>query len=80
MRKLKAAAIAAAFIFSTLSPVPATAAPLVVPIGNWPVCNQVRTNYCIESVSIQGIGSEAEAMTWSAYRFSRSCDLSCRWS
>ena len=66
MRKLKAAAVAAAFIFSTLSPVPATAAPLVVPIGNWPVCNQVRTNYCIESVSIQGIGSEAEAMTWSA--------------
>jgi hypothetical protein len=66
MRKLKAAAIAAAFIFSTLSPVPATAAPLVVRSGNWPVCNQVNTTYCIESVRIKGIGSKAETLTWSA--------------
>ncbi len=66
MRKLKAAAIAAAFIFTTLTPVPATAAPLVIPSGNWPVCNQVRITYCIESVRIQGIGSKAENMTWSA--------------
>lgn len=66
MKKFKAAAVAAAFLFTLLTPVPATAAPLVVPIGNWPVCNQVRTNYCIESVSIRGIGSEAERLTWSA--------------
>lgn len=64
MNKLKAAAIAAAFIFTTLSPVPAAAAPLILPSGNWPVCNQVRTNYCIESVSVRGIGSRAEAMVW----------------
>lgn len=66
MRKLKAAAIAAAFIFTTLAPVPATAAPLTVRSGNWPVCNQVNTTYCIESVSIQGIGSKAETLTWTA--------------
>lgn len=66
MRKLKAAAIAAAFVFTTLSPVPATAAPLVVPVGNWPVCDQVRINYCVESVSIQSIGSTAETLLWSA--------------
>ena len=66
MRKLKAAAIAAAFIFTTLSPVPATAAPLVLPTGNWPVCDQVRINYCVESVSIQSIGSATETLLWSA--------------
>lgn len=65
MNKLKAAAIAAAFVFTTLSPVPATAAPLILPSGNWPVCNQVRTDYCIESVSVRGIGSKPEAMVWS---------------
>jgi hypothetical protein len=66
LKKFKVAAIAAAFLFTTLTPVPATAAPLVVPIGNWPVCNQVRTDYCIESVSVRGIGSEPEKLTWSA--------------
>jgi hypothetical protein len=66
MRKLKAAAIVAAFIFTTLSPVPATAVPLTLPIGNWPACDQVRITYCIESVQIQGIGAAAETLTWSA--------------
>lgn len=66
MKKLRVAAIAAAFLFTTLAPVPATAAPLVVPIGNWPACNQVRVNYCVESVSVRGIGSKAESLSWSA--------------
>jgi hypothetical protein len=66
LKKFGVAAVAAAFLFTTLAPVPATAEPLVVPIGNWPVCNEVRINYCIESVSIRGIGSGAEELTWSA--------------
>ena len=66
MKKFKVAAIAAAFIFTTLSPVPATAAPLVLPTGNWPVCDQVKINYCVESVSIQSIGSATETLLWSA--------------
>jgi hypothetical protein len=64
MRKLKAAAIAAAFIFTTLSPVPATAAPLILPLGNWPICDEVKITYCVESVKIRGIGAKAETLTW----------------
>lgn len=66
MKKLKVAAIVAAFTFTALAPVPATAAPLVLPIGNWGVCNEVRINYCIESVRIQGVGQGAETLSWSA--------------
>ncbi len=60
------AAIAAAFLFTALAPVPATAAPLVLPTGNWPACDQVKINYCVESVSIQSIGSATETLLWSA--------------
>ena len=60
------AAVAAAFLFTALAPVPATAAPLVLPTGNWPVCDQVKINYCVESVSIQSIGSATETLLWSA--------------
>ena len=66
MKKLKVAAVAAAFLFTALAPVPATAAPLVLPTGNWPVCDQVRINYCVESVSIQSVGSASETLLWSA--------------
>lgn len=65
MKKLKVVALVAAFAFTALAPVPATAAPLVLPIGNWGVCDEVRINYCIESVTIQGIGQGAEVLTWS---------------
>jgi len=66
MKKSKIVLVAMAFLASTLAPVPATAAPLVVPTGNWPVCDQVRINYCVESVSIQSIGSAQETLIWSA--------------
>jgi hypothetical protein len=66
MKKFRVAALVAAFAFTTLAPVPAIAVPLTLPIGNWPVCDQVRTNYCVESVQIRGIGAEAETLTWSA--------------
>ena len=66
MKKFKVAAIAAAFLFTALAPVPATAAPLVLPTGNWPACDQVKINYCVESVSIQSIGSATETLLWSA--------------
>jgi hypothetical protein len=66
LKKFRVAAVAAAFLFTALAPVPATAAPLVVPTGNWPVCDQVRINYCVESVSIQSIGSAKETLLWSA--------------
>jgi hypothetical protein len=66
MKKFRVAAIVAAFAFSVLAPVPATAQPLTLPIGNWPVCDQVRVNYCVESVRIQSIGSVAQDLFWSA--------------
>lgn len=54
-------AVAAAVAFAALPSLqPATAADtLRVPKTAWPLCDTVRTSYCIESISIQPLGTAA---------------------
>jgi len=66
MKKFKALVAAAALVASVLVPGVAQAAPLVVPKASWPVCSETKITYCIESATIQSIGSVAEPLVWVA--------------
>ena len=66
MKKFKALVAAAALVASVLMPGAAQAAPLVVPKASWPVCSETKITYCIESATIQSIGSVAEPLVWVA--------------
>lgn len=62
--KLKSALAAFALVGSALSPAPANAL-LSVPKTSWPVCDDVRVTYCVESISIHALGTRsAEKLTW----------------
>ena len=64
MKKFKGLLAAVALIGVGLVPTSAQAAPLAVPKTSWPVCSDVRIDYCVESASIQSIGGAAEPLTW----------------
>ena len=64
MKKFKGLLAAIALVSVALVPTSASAAPLAVPKTSWPVCSDVRLDYCIESASIQSIGGVAEPLTW----------------
>ena len=49
-----------------LAGVPAANAALSVPKTVWPVCNSVRTSYCVDSVTVTPVGGSAIALTWVA--------------
>ena len=66
MKKFKGLLAAAALVAVALVPTSAQAAPLAVPKTSWPVCSDVRIDYCVESASIQSIGGVAEPLTWTA--------------
>jgi len=63
MKRLKVVAVVAAFVMAVLAPVPANA-QLILPVGNWQPCDQIRITYCIESVQIRGVGAATETLTW----------------
>ena len=64
MKKFQGLLAAAALVAVALVPSSAQAAPLAVPKSSWPVCSDVRVDYCIESASIQSIGGVAEELAW----------------
>jgi hypothetical protein len=64
MNKIKGLLAATALVAAALVPSSAQAAPLSVPKSSWPVCSDVRVDYCIESATIQSIGGVAEPLTW----------------
>ena len=66
VNKFKGLLAATALIASVLVPSTAQAAPLVVPKTSWGVCSETRVTYCIESATIQSIGSVAEPLVWVA--------------
>ncbi|CAB4542665.1 MAG: hypothetical protein F2536_01840 [Actinobacteria bacterium] len=61
---LKASVATASLVAIMLVPAPASAA-LKLPSGSWPVCNESRITYCVESVSIEALGSAGpEELQW----------------
>jgi len=64
MNKIKGLLAATALVAVALVPSSAQAAPLAVPKSSWPVCSDVRVDYCVESATIQSIGGVAEPLTW----------------
>lgn len=64
LNKFKGLLASAALIAAALVPISAQAAPLAVPKASWPVCSDVRLDYCVESATIQSIGGVAEPLTW----------------
>lgn len=64
MKKFKGLLAASALVAAALVPSSAQAAPLSVPKSSWPVCSDVRLDYCVESATIQSIGGVAEPLTW----------------
>lgn len=71
MNKFKGLLAAAALVAVALVPSSAQAAPLAVPKTSWPVCSDVRVDYCVESATIQSIGGVAEPLTWTAVASSK---------
>lgn len=62
--KIKSTIAALALAATALVPAPASAL-LAVPKTSWPVCDQTRVTYCVESISILPLGtSAAEKLTW----------------
>jgi hypothetical protein len=66
MKKFKGLLASVALVAAALVPSSAQAAPLAVPKTSWPICSDVRIDYCVESASIQSIGGVAEPLTWTA--------------
>ena len=66
VNKFKGLVAAVALMASVLVPGTAQAAPLVVPKTSWGVCSETKVTYCIESATIQSIGSVAEPLVWVA--------------
>lgn len=64
MKKFKGLLAAAALVATVLTPGAAQSAPLSVPKNTWGVCNEVKLTYCVESATIQSIGSAAEPLVW----------------
>lgn len=61
---LTAVAASVGLIAVVFVPAPASAA-LKLPSGSWPVCNESRITYCVESVSIEALGSAGpEQLQW----------------
>ncbi|MFM2022823.1 MAG: hypothetical protein RIR89_215 [Actinomycetota bacterium] len=61
---LTAIAASAGLIAIVFVPAPANAA-LKLPSGSWPVCNETRITYCVESVSIEALGTAGpEQLQW----------------
>lgn len=62
--KIKSTIAAFALAATALVPAPANAL-LAVPKTSWPVCDQTRVTYCVESISILSLGtSAAETLNW----------------
>lgn len=62
--RIKGLAAAAALFATVLVPAPANAL-LAVPKVTWPVCDDVRVTYCVESIAIKALGTTAEeALVW----------------
>lgn len=62
---IKAAVASASLIAIALVPGPAANAALKLPSGAWPVCNETRITYCVESVSIRALGTAGpETLQW----------------
>ncbi len=62
--RIKSVIAASALVLSAFAPAPANAV-LALPKLTWQVCSNVQATYCVESVSIQSLGSPtAEALTW----------------
>jgi hypothetical protein len=64
MNKFKGLLAAACLVAAALVPNSAQAAPLAVPKTSWPVCSDVRVDYCVESGTIQSIGGAVEELAW----------------
>ena len=61
---LKASVATASLVAIMFVPAPANAA-LKLPSGSWPVCNETRITYCVESVSIKALGTAGpEQLQW----------------
>ncbi len=62
---VKAAVASASLVAIALVPGPAANAALKLPSGAWPVCNETRITYCVESVSITALGTAGpEQLQW----------------
>ena len=57
--KIRSIAAVAALALIGLVPAPATA-DIAVPKTTWPVCDDFRVDYCIESISIRPIGTKSD--------------------
>lgn len=64
MKKFKAIAAAAALIAAALVPTTAANAALVIPRTAWAACSEVKVTYCVESATIQAVGSITEDLTF----------------